>query len=124
MYTDVPEYTGLLTYEVIEGRNFLVQLSLTGNPFPLLETLRWSFNGQLLSVGENVNFGLDFVEFLPINRANGGSYDVFSSNSLGNATFGFTIDVLCKLLRLDSLGSHANTTGIATKTAISEKCNC
>ena len=71
-------------------------LNLTGDPFPTLDTLVWTFNGQVLSGGGGIDLGLDFVEFDAVSRSNAGTYTVFSSNAAGNASFEFELVVLRK----------------------------
>ena len=97
LYADPPLYTGQATHEVIEGQEFRIMLQLTGNPLPLVDTVTWTFNGQPLSIGGGINFGLDFIEFSSINRTNEGNYTVTSSNLAGNASFALSISVFCKL---------------------------
>ena len=94
--TDSPEYNGEIFFEATEGQQFRIMLDLSGNPFPDVSSLSWTFNGQELTAGGGISFGLDFLEFDSINRANAGTYTVFSSNVAGNDSFEFNLDIFCK----------------------------
>lgn len=100
-------YTGQDTYEGIEGQDFNIALTLEGNPFPPESSLVWSFDGQPLSAGGGMEFGLDFLRLF---RSSEGTYTVSSSNSVGTATFEFQLLVSCKYVAI-----AAATVGMVTE---------
>ena len=73
-------------------RNYTVKLMLQSSPAPTLYT--WTFNGSLLSSGDGITLGADFITFAVVSERNSGEYTVSGSNGLGTDTVSFSLVVL------------------------------
>lgn len=85
--------------EVIEGRSYVVTLSVIGNPLPTLEQTNWIFQSTPLQSDSEVTLGYNNLSFSSISRIHSGTYQVNSMTSAGTSnTLSFSINVLCKCL--------------------------
>ena len=73
-------------------RNYTVKLMLQSSPAPTLYT--WTFNGSLLSSGDGITLGADFITFAVVSERISGEYTVSGSNQLGTGTANFSVVVL------------------------------
>lgn len=91
-------YEGPSVHAAIEGQRLRVELQLNALPPPT--SFAWLFsNGgdEPLVIGGNiVDVGASFIEFLPVTRADAGTYSVTSSNFGGSGTFVLTVEVYCE----------------------------
>ena len=91
---DVPDYIAEEEeYRVMAGeRNYTIKLMLQASP--ALTSYTWMLNGRLLSSGDGITLGADFVTFAVVSETHSGEYTVSGSNSLGTGTVNFTLVVL------------------------------
>ena len=81
-----------------EGANFTVNLeSASNNPFSPYVSSVWTYNGQ--SIQDNSVMLNDYnITFTDVKRSQSGVYKLTVSNSAGNDSASFTLNVQCKSL--------------------------
>lgn len=96
--------TGLIR-EVVEGRSFSLDLSVSHDPFPYPREFQWTRNdGTLLRNASGVVWGYPGVTLRNVSRTDGGLYSLSAVNyrldnpseEIGRASGSFQLNVLCE----------------------------
>lgn len=86
-----PNYTDVFdTREVIKGENFLLLLNLEARPAVT------AFNFTKDGVPYSGDISPTRLNISDVSRADAGVYNVTASNTLGSASFAFTLIVFCE----------------------------
>ena len=79
-------------FTVEEGSQLRVDLVLLSNPQPTGFT--WYFNGNTLTAGGDVAFGVDFLNLGTADSSESGNYTVVATNAFGSGSASFQVVVM------------------------------
>ena len=91
-----PKYIINSSFTAVEGMNLIINLGLTGNPFPNSNNFQWTFNGAPFNGSGDIVLGLQSLNLGAASQTEAGNYSVTTSTIAGSATAFFQVIVYCE----------------------------